>query len=154
MMTREEALRFAEGWAAAWNAHDLDRILAHYSDDFEMTTPFIVELAGEPSGTLKGKGQVGAYWRRALAGIPDLRFEVLDVFAGVGSVVLYYQAVLGLLGCQVFFFDCQGKVCKAAAHYSDNQQQGATGMEKVNLREKFARFTERWEPKVVGDLNG
>jgi hypothetical protein len=51
MMTREEALRFAEGWAA-WNAHDLDRILAHYSDEFEMTTPFIVKLMGEPTGTL------------------------------------------------------------------------------------------------------
>jgi mannose-6-phosphate isomerase-like protein (cupin superfamily) len=28
------------------------------------------------------------------------------------------------------------------------------GMEKVNLREKFARFTEPWQPKVVGELNG
>src|SRR5262249_47079515 len=154
MMTREEAVRFAEGWAAAWNARDLDRILAHYSDDFEMTTPFIVSLTGEPSGTLRGKGQVGAYWRRALERIPGLRFEVLDVFAGVGSVVIYYKAVLGLLGCEVFFFDGQGKVRKAAAHYSDNQQPGATGMDKINLREKFARFTERWKPKVVGDLNG
>jgi mannose-6-phosphate isomerase-like protein (cupin superfamily) len=27
-------------------------------------------------------------------------------------------------------------------------------MEKVNLREKFACFTEQWKPKVVGDLNG
>ena len=66
-MTREEALRFAEGWAAAWNARDLDCILAHYSDDFEMTTPFIVTLVGEPTGTLQGKDQVGAYWRRAVS---------------------------------------------------------------------------------------
>ncbi|MFL5245291.1 MAG: cupin domain-containing protein [Gemmataceae bacterium] len=27
-------------------------------------------------------------------------------------------------------------------------------MEKVNLREKFDRFTEHWQPKIVGDLNG
>jgi hypothetical protein len=27
-------------------------------------------------------------------------------------------------------------------------------MEKVNLREKFARFTGHWSPKVVGELNG
>lgn len=27
-------------------------------------------------------------------------------------------------------------------------------MEKVNLAEKFARFTEAWSPKVVGALNG
>ena len=27
-------------------------------------------------------------------------------------------------------------------------------MDKVNLPEKFARFTEPWKPKVVGELNG
>jgi mannose-6-phosphate isomerase-like protein (cupin superfamily) len=27
-------------------------------------------------------------------------------------------------------------------------------MDKVNLREKLARFTEPWSPKVVGELNG
>ena len=40
------------------------------------------------------------------------------MFAGVGSVVIYYKAVLGLLACEVFFFDAQGKVNKAAAHYN------------------------------------
>jgi mannose-6-phosphate isomerase-like protein (cupin superfamily) len=35
-----------------------------------------------------------------------------------------------------------------------DQQEGATGMDKVNLAEKFARFTEQWKPKVVGELNG
>src|SRR5271156_1511554 len=27
-------------------------------------------------------------------------------------------------------------------------------MEKVNLVEKLARFTEAWQPKIVGELNG
>ena len=27
-------------------------------------------------------------------------------------------------------------------------------MEKVNLSDKFARFTAHWEPKIVGELNG
>jgi mannose-6-phosphate isomerase-like protein (cupin superfamily) len=27
-------------------------------------------------------------------------------------------------------------------------------VEKVNLRETFARFAEHWSPKVVGELNG
>lgn len=27
-------------------------------------------------------------------------------------------------------------------------------MEKVNLAEKFARFTDHWSPKIVGELNG
>jgi hypothetical protein len=77
MMTREEALRFAGEWAAVRNTHDRDRILAHYRDDFEMTSPFIVKRMGQPTGTLRGKEQVGAYWRRALDRIPDLHFKVL-----------------------------------------------------------------------------
>ena len=27
-------------------------------------------------------------------------------------------------------------------------------MDKVNLREKLARFAEHWKPKIVGELNG
>ena len=27
-------------------------------------------------------------------------------------------------------------------------------MKKVNLPEKFAQFTEHWQPKIVGELNG
>ena len=29
-----------------------------------------------------------------------------------------------------------------------------TGMEKVNLAEKFGLFEEYWSPKIVGELNG
>jgi hypothetical protein len=82
-----------------------------------MSSPFIAHLAGEPSGTLKGKEAVGAYWRRALERFPELRFEVLGVYVGIGSVVVHYRAVAGLLACEVLFFDGQGKVVKAAAHY-------------------------------------
>jgi ketosteroid isomerase-like protein len=32
-VTREFADPFAEEWIAAWNAHDLPRILSHYEDD-------------------------------------------------------------------------------------------------------------------------
>jgi hypothetical protein len=32
-MTHADALAFAEVWVAAWNAHDLGRILSHYADD-------------------------------------------------------------------------------------------------------------------------
>ena len=27
-------------------------------------------------------------------------------------------------------------------------------MEKINLTEKFAMFTEQWSPRIVGELNG
>ena len=36
---RPASRRFAAEWIEAWNAHDLERILAHYADDFEMASP-------------------------------------------------------------------------------------------------------------------
>jgi hypothetical protein len=55
MVARDFAERFAEEWIVAWNAHDLSRVLSHYQDDFEMASPLIVEIAGEPTGVLHGK---------------------------------------------------------------------------------------------------
>lgn len=83
-----------------------------------MSSPFIAAFAGEPSGTLKGKAQVAAYWRAALERIPDLHFELLEVFIGVDSITIYYKAVLGKLATEVLFIGQDGKVCKALAHYN------------------------------------
>ena len=36
MMEKGFAERFAKEWVAAWNSHDLERVLEHYEDDFEI----------------------------------------------------------------------------------------------------------------------
>lgn len=117
MIEQEFASRFAADWVDAWNAHDLPRVLAHYADDFEMSSPYIVQLAGEPSGTLQGKAAVGDYWRRALERMPTLRFELVDTLVGVDSLVLYYRGARGM-AAEVFFFNEAGLVRKACAHYA------------------------------------
>lgn len=112
------ATRFAAEWIAAWNAHDLDRVLLHYADDFEMSSPYIVQIAGEPSGTLRGKAAVGAYWKKALGMVPDLKFELVTVLAGVDGIVLYYKGALGRTVAEVFHFGPDRKVVRASAHYA------------------------------------
>lgn len=32
------AERFAHEWVEAWNSHDLEAVLSHYSDDLEMSS--------------------------------------------------------------------------------------------------------------------
>ena len=49
-------------WIAAWNSHDLERVLALYTDDAEMTSDKIQALGFEASGTLRGKDRLGEYW--------------------------------------------------------------------------------------------
>jgi hypothetical protein len=116
MLDKAFATRFATEWIAAWNSHDLPRILAHYSEDFEMSSPVIAQIAGEASGRLKGKKAVGAYWSKALQSIPDLHFELVTTLIGADSVTLYYKGPRGL-SAEVFHFGPDQKVVKAFAHY-------------------------------------
>ena len=108
--------QFAQEWIAGWNGHDLEQILSHYEESFEMYSPGITQLTGEPSGMLKGKEAVGAYWAGALQKFPDLHFKLLHVLNGVSSVTLVYEGVLGL-SAEVFHFGASGLVSKAFAHY-------------------------------------
>lgn len=117
MITESFAEHFAADWIAAWNSHDLDRILSHYAEDFEMSSPYIAQLAGEPGGKLRGKPAVRAYWTRALQLLPELRFEFVSVLAGVDSLVIHYRGVRGM-AAEVFCFNREGKVAKASAHYA------------------------------------
>jgi len=39
MLSKAFADHFAAEWIAAWNSHDLERILSHYTDNFEMSSP-------------------------------------------------------------------------------------------------------------------
>jgi len=116
MLTQDFANHFAFDWIAAWNAHDLERILSHYREDFEMSSPYIAQLMGEPGGKLKGKLAVGDYWRHALQRMPTLHFELVSTLVGVDSIVLYYKGARGM-AAEAFFFDAAGLVVRANAHY-------------------------------------
>jgi ketosteroid isomerase-like protein len=118
MIDASFARGFAAEWIEAWNAHDLDRILAHYADDFEMISRLIVERGHDPSGRLKGKAAVRLYWAEGLAAKPPLRFTLEQVLLGVDSVVVIYRRASGHQAAETFFFDAEGKVVRAAAHYA------------------------------------
>lgn len=119
MIDNAFADHFAADWIDSWNAHDLDRILRHYSEDFEMSSPIIVNVAGEPSGTLKGKDAVGSYWAKSLQQNPSLHFGLVTTLWGVSSIILYYKGVRGL-SAEVFHFNPERKVVKAYAHYTQD----------------------------------
>jgi hypothetical protein len=118
MLDQAFAHRFADEWIAAWNSHDMDVILAHYDENFEFASPLIIKVVGEPSGRLKGKSAIGAYWSKALSQRPNLHFELLTIFMGVNSLVLHYQNQEGRLSAEAFEFGAGGKVVRSFANYA------------------------------------
>ena len=70
----------AAEWEAAWNAHDMDAVVAHYADAVVFRSRKAVPLTG--TAEIGGKAALRAYWSEALRRRPDLRFTVEDVFEG------------------------------------------------------------------------
>jgi ketosteroid isomerase-like protein len=112
------AKAFAEEWIAAWNSHDLERIFSHYTDDFEMSSPLIVERNFSPTGKLVGKEAIRPYWGGGITSAqPPLCFELIDVFAGVDSMTIYYRSVGRRFVLEVLYFDENKRVVRSMAQY-------------------------------------
>jgi hypothetical protein len=99
------AHRFASDWLDAWNAHDLDAILGHYSDDVVFTSPLALRIVEGSNGVIRGKTALRGYWSEGLARNPDLHFEIEGLYVGVNTVVIQYRNHSGGLVNEVLTFD-------------------------------------------------
>ena len=116
LIDRELALEFAREWVAAWNSGDLERILAHYADDFEMRSPLIIERGFSPTGILRGKDAIRPYWGAGLAAAdPPLRFELIDAYAGINTVAIHYRSVGRKVVVEVIELDEQRRAIRGSA---------------------------------------
>ncbi|MBD1846887.1 nuclear transport factor 2 family protein [Cyanobacteria bacterium FACHB-63] len=118
MLTQEQAQQPAAHWIAAWNAHDLNEILAHYAEDVVLVSPIAAKLLNDPSGTVSGKAALRAYFKKGLEVYPNLKFELIDVLWGVQSVVLYYINQNGIKAGEVVEVDLTGKITRVIANYN------------------------------------
>lgn len=109
--------RFALDWTAAWNRRDLDFVLALFSDSMRFHSPLILTYAGESSGCLSGKPAVRAYWEAALARLPDLHFEHVDVLAGVDCLAILSRGHKGLTA-EYLHFAPDGKADEGRGLYA------------------------------------
>lgn len=121
MIDKQWALTFAQDWIDSWNARDMQRILTHYTDDFEMSSPLIVARLGLPGGTLKGKDAVRDYWQPSLSMELPLHFLLIDVFTGVEAITLYYNNVGRRTVAETLFIDDTGKATRGMALWSATQ---------------------------------
>lgn len=121
-LTEAKARAIANEWIETWNTRNLEKILSHYTDSFEMQSPFILKMYPESGGKLVGKVAVGEYWERALQKYNDLHFELLDVMFAVDSVCIVYKSVKDLRAVEWLQIEstCDSddwKISKAAGHY-------------------------------------
>lgn len=71
----EEPTALLERLLGAVNAHDTDRLVACFADDYVNETP------AHPSRGFRGRGQVRENWAQIFAGVPDVRAWLSRVVA-------------------------------------------------------------------------
>ena len=114
----EDTWKFAEHWVAAWNTHDLDRIMTHYEEVVELTSPVAAQLLSISGGKVVGKPSLRAYFQRGLEAYPELHFRLENVFAGINSVVLLYANQKGTRSAEFMELSPTGKIARVVANYS------------------------------------
>ena len=119
MLTADNARNLASHWIRAWNAHDLDEIMSHYAEDVVLVSPVAARILNDPSGAVKGKEALRAYFKRGLEVYPNLKFDLIDVMWGASSVILYYKNQKGGKTGEFMEIDSQGKVVRVVANYND-----------------------------------
>lgn len=116
-MPTPDAHAYAEQWVRAWNAHDIDAVLSHFSDDVVFTSPVAARVLPETGGVVRGKDALRHYWTTALAQQSDLHFEMVGVYRGESTLVINYRNQRGGLVNEVLIFDADGLVREGHGTY-------------------------------------
>jgi steroid delta-isomerase-like uncharacterized protein len=83
-------LGVARAWLEAFNAHDVDALVALYADDATHTSPKIRALHPDTGGKLVGKAALAAWWRDANRRLPGLRYEATAIVADDARAIIEY----------------------------------------------------------------
>lgn len=117
MLTIEQAQDFANRWLSAWNLHDTESIIAHYSDDIVFSSPFVERLGAGVSGSIHGRAALLKYFKAGLDKFPSLRFHLRAVLVGVNAVTILYDSVNGLLAAETMVLNEASQVTHVWAQY-------------------------------------
>jgi SnoaL-like domain len=113
----EQGRALAEEWIEAWNAHDLDAIIALYAPAVIFQTPTIIDTLGIPDGRVEGTERLREHFARGLERLPDLRFDLDHIYLGVRSVAIAYRWHDGTPVCELHEYNVDSLIERVQAHY-------------------------------------
>lgn len=117
-MTEEIAKQFAHHWLNAWNNHDLNLIMEHYSDEIEFYSPLIASLKFNATGIITSKEALKKYFGLGLSAYPNLNFKLHNIFIGIDTFIIHYTSINNRLSAEVFQLNEFNKAIKVHCNYT------------------------------------
>lgn len=81
----------ALAWFKAFNAHDLEELLALYHDDAEHYSPKLKLRQPETNGLIKGKPALRTWWGDSFGRLPTLHYEMISLLVNEERVFMEYR---------------------------------------------------------------
>jgi ketosteroid isomerase-like protein len=89
-MSENPVTTIAHHWFAAFNARDLEKLLALYADDAQHYSPKLKLRQPETQGLIKGKEALRSWWQDSFDRLPTLRYEPTKFIAEGNSIFMEY----------------------------------------------------------------
>lgn len=120
--TTAEIRALAEQWIQAWNTRDLNRIMDHYATEVEFEANTVVRRWQKADGKLLGLNELREHFRLGLELVPNLHFEMEDVFSAPSGYAVLYRRENGNRVLDVVELDQEGKARRVKAFYTGEQK--------------------------------
>ena len=89
-MSAENNQEIASAWFAAFNDHDLEKLLSLYDDAAQHYSPKLKIRQPETNGLVSGKAALRAWWRDAFDRLPTLEYKPTSFTANNDRVFMEY----------------------------------------------------------------
>jgi ketosteroid isomerase-like protein len=89
-MIAEQNKQIAQKWFAAFNAHDLEKLLDLYDENAQHYSPKLKLRMPQTQGQIKGKAALRDWWLDAFDRLPSLHYEVIKLTADDEQVFMEY----------------------------------------------------------------
>ena len=87
-------LDIAKLWLKAFNEHNLENLLALYSDNAEHFSPKLKIRKPKTNGLIKGKTAMRTWWKDAFERLPTLTYKELSITANDERVFMEYTRIV------------------------------------------------------------
>ena len=121
-MTYEDAETHAKDWIEAWNAHDLERIMSHYSRDVVFEAETVKMRWQKPDGKLFGVVELRKHFALGLELAPQLNFQLEQVFLAPSGYAILYRRENGNRVIDCVTMNDSGQAAKVIAYYAGSQR--------------------------------
>ncbi|CAN1552912.1 SnoaL-like domain containing protein [Caulobacteraceae bacterium] len=115
MMT--DPTTFAATWIADWNGHDVEKILAHYSEDVIFHSPKVAIRTKGVKTFFTSREELRPYFSYAFQIRPQLQFTLLGICQDQQGLALIYRDETGATATELMDLNELGQVRFARVLY-------------------------------------